>query len=67
MKTILGIALVVAMGVAALFLWGAGYARHTGFSSSQIFIHGVPVCVTQRGGEIEAAVEIGRASCRERV
>jgi hypothetical protein len=25
-------------------------------SSSQIFIHGTPVCVTHRGGEIEAAV-----------
>ena len=56
MKTFLTIALVLTTGVAALFLWGSGHARGMASASSQIFIHGTPVCVTQRGGEIEAAV-----------
>jgi len=55
-KTFLAAMLVVSTGLAALSLWGMVHARHMGGSSSQIFIHGAPVCVTQRGGEIEAVV-----------
>jgi hypothetical protein len=56
MKAFLAIALTVAAGMASLWLWGAGHAGRMAASSSQIFIHGTPVCVTQRGGQIEAAV-----------
>jgi hypothetical protein len=56
MKTILAIALIVTTVLAALSMWGSVHARRMGGSSSQIFIHGTPVCVTQRGGEIEAAI-----------
>jgi hypothetical protein len=55
-KTILATALVLATGFAAYSIWGWGHARHLNVSSSQIFIHGTPVCITQRGGEILAAV-----------
>jgi len=44
------------MGFAGLSLWGVGHVQHMAGSSSQIFIHGTPVCVTQRGGEIRASV-----------
>ena len=56
MKTFLAVALVVATGLAALSVWGIVHSRQMSGSSSQIFIHGAPVCVTQRGGEIEAVV-----------
>lgn len=56
MKTILAIALILTTGLAALSIWESVHARRMGGPSSQIFIHGTPVCVTQRGGEIEAAV-----------
>jgi hypothetical protein len=56
MKTILAIALIVTAVLAALSMWGSVHARRMGGSSSQIFIHGTPVCVTQRGGQIEAAI-----------
>lgn len=56
MKTFLGVALILAVGAAAMLLWSAGHGMEAGVSSSQIFIHGVPVCVTQRGDEIRASV-----------
>ena len=56
MKSLIAIALILTAGIASLWLWGAGHARRMAGSSSQIFIHGTPVCVTQRGGEIVAAV-----------
>ena len=56
MKTFLAIALVLSTCLAAFSLWGIVHARRMGVSSSQIFLHGTPVCITQRGGEIEAAI-----------
>jgi hypothetical protein len=56
MKTILAIALVLTVGLAALWTWGSVHARRMSGPSSQIFIHGTPVCVTQREGEIEAVI-----------
>ena len=56
MRTFLVVAMVLTMGMAALSLWGAGHSRGLDASSSQIFIHGTPVCITHRGGEIQAAV-----------
>jgi len=56
LKSLLAIALVLTAALAGLSLWGMGHARHVAVSSSQIFIHGTPVCVTQRGGEIQASV-----------
>jgi hypothetical protein len=56
MKTVLVVALVLTMGLAALSFWGVGSSLGLVASSSQIFIHGTPVCVTQRGGEIQATV-----------
>ena len=56
MRSLLAIALILAAGIASLWLWGAGHAQRMAGSSSQIFIHGTPVCVTQRGGQIVAAV-----------
>jgi len=55
-RSLLAVALILTTGIASLWLWGAGHAQRMTGSSSQIFIHGTPVCVTQRGGEIEAAV-----------
>lgn len=56
MKKFLVVATVVIAGTAALSVMGTGQERSASGSSSQIFIHGTPVCVTQRGGGIEAAV-----------
>jgi hypothetical protein len=56
MKIALSVAVVLTMGMAAISFWGVGNSRNPDGSSSQIFIHGTPVCVTQRGGEIHAAV-----------
>ena len=50
------VALVFAVGVAAASLWEFGSACGVSPSTSQIFIHGTPVCVTQRGAEIRATV-----------
>jgi hypothetical protein len=62
-KTFLAIALVMTAGLAALWMWGSVHARLMSGPSSQIFIHGTPVCVTQRGGDIEAAIgECGSSS-----
>jgi len=55
-KIFLAIALVLTAALAGLSLWGVGHARSVAVSSSQIFIHGTPVCVSQRGGEIQASV-----------
>ncbi|HEX9191723.1 MAG TPA: hypothetical protein VF847_06475 [Candidatus Deferrimicrobiaceae bacterium] len=56
MRSVVAIALILAAGIASLWLLGARHAHRMAASSSQIFIHGTPVCVTQRGGEIEAVV-----------
>jgi hypothetical protein len=49
-KTILATALILALGITGISLWGAVHARRMAVSSSQIFVHGTPVCVLQRGG-----------------
>ncbi|MBI5906208.1 MAG: hypothetical protein HZB86_11810 [Deltaproteobacteria bacterium] len=56
MRKIVAFAAMIAAGLAAYSVWGIGQDRYASDSSSQIFIHGTPVCVTQRGGGIEAAV-----------
>ena len=56
MKTFLSIALIVVLGITGISLWGAVHAQHMAVSSSQIFIHGTPVCVLEGAGEIRATV-----------
>jgi len=56
MKAILATALIVASGVTGIFLLHAAHSHRIDFSSSQIYIHGTPVCVTRQGGEIVASV-----------
>lgn len=56
MKVILAAALILALGVTGISLWGVVHAQRMAFSSSQIFIDGTPVCVMQRGGDIIALV-----------
>jgi len=56
MKTILAAVLIVAFGITGIFLWHAAYTQRIDFSSSQIYIHGTPVCVTRHDGEILASV-----------
>ena len=56
MRTLLAVALVLAVGVAAASYWELGSARGMARSTSQIFIHGTPVCVTRLGEEIRATV-----------
>jgi hypothetical protein len=56
MKKILLLGSVFTVGMAAISFWGVGIYSSLAASSSQIFIHGTPVCVTQRGGEIQATV-----------
>jgi hypothetical protein len=56
MKTVLVAAIVATLGVAAVSLWGIEHARQYTDSSSQIYIHGTPVCVVQRDGGIHARV-----------
>lgn len=56
MKTVIAAAMIVAVGITAVFLWHPRHGRDTGFSSSQIFVHDTPVCVVRHGGEIAAAV-----------
>jgi hypothetical protein len=65
MRSFLVIALVLVAGAASLLLWGAGHADRVAAFSSQIFIHGTPVCVTQRGDRIEAAVGTCDANPRD--
>jgi len=59
-KTILAAIMIIALGITGIFLWGAVHAMRMDVSSSQIFIHGTPVCVMQHAGEIIASV--GRCS-----
>jgi hypothetical protein len=61
-KTILGTALILALGITGISLWGAVHAKRMAVSSSQIFVHGTPVCVTQQAGEIIASVGMCGAS-----
>ena len=56
MKAILATALILALGITGISLWGAVHAQHMAVSSSQIFVHGTPVCVIQQAGEIVALV-----------
>ena len=56
MKTVLAAALIVALGITGISLWGAVQAQRVDVSSSQIFIHGTPVCVMRHAGEIFASV-----------
>jgi len=55
-KTILATALILAMGIAGISLLGTVHPQRLAVSSSQIFIHGTPVCVMQQAGEIIASV-----------
>ena len=56
MKTILAAAMILALGITGILLWEAAHARSMAVSSSQIFVHGTPVCVVQQAGEIVASV-----------
>lgn len=58
MKTILAAALILALAITGISLWGAVHAQRMDVSSSQIYIDGTPVCVLQQGGEIIASVGI---------
>jgi hypothetical protein len=55
-KAILTAVMIVALGITGLFLWHGQHARSIAFSSSQIYIHGTPVCVMRHDGEINASV-----------
>ena len=55
-KTILSAAMIVALGITGIFLWRAVHTQRIAFSSSQIYIHGTPVCVMRHDGEINASV-----------
>jgi hypothetical protein len=55
-KTILAAAMILALGVAGILLWEAAHLRSMAVSTSQIFVHGTPVCVVQQAGEIIASV-----------
>jgi hypothetical protein len=55
-KAILATALILALGITGISLWGAVHAHRMAVSSSQIFINGTPVCVMQQAGEIRASV-----------
>jgi len=57
-KKVLATALILALGITGISLWGAVHAQRMAVSSSQIFIHGTPVCVMQQAGQIRAAVGI---------
>ena len=57
-KAILATALILALGITGISLWGAVHAQRMAVSSSQILIHGTPVCVMQYAGEIRASVGI---------
>ena len=58
MKTVLATAMILALGITGILLWGAAHARRMAVSSSQIFVHGMPVCVMQQAGKIVASVGI---------
>jgi len=56
MRRILATVMVVASGIAGVFLWHAAHAPRLDVSSSQIYIHDTPVCVMRHGGEIIASI-----------
>lgn len=56
MKAVLAAAMIIALGITGISLWGAVHAQRMAVSSSQILIHGTPVCVMQQAGEIRASV-----------
>ena len=56
MKAILGAALILALVVTGISLWGTVHATRMTVSSSQIFIDGTPVCVMQQGRDIIASI-----------
>ena len=56
MKTILATALILALGITGISLWGAVHVQRMTVSSSQIYIDGTPVCVMRQGGEFFASV-----------
>jgi hypothetical protein len=56
MKTILAAAVIVALGITGISHWRAVHTQRIAFSSSQIYIHGTPVCVMRHYGEINASV-----------
>ncbi len=55
-KTVLATALILALGITGISLWGAVNAQRMAVSTSQIYIDGTPVCVMRQGGEIIASV-----------
>jgi len=55
-KTVLATVLILVLGVTGIALWKAGHAQRAAVSSSQIFVHGTPVCVMQHAGQIIASV-----------
>jgi hypothetical protein len=55
-KNILATALILALAITGILLWGAVHAQRMAVSSSQIYIDGTPVCVMRKGGEIIASV-----------
>jgi len=57
--------MILALGVAGILLWEAAHLRSMAVSSSQIFVHGTPVCVVQQAGEIIASVGMCGASGSE--
>ncbi len=63
MKTVLAAVLVLALAITGISLWGAVHARRMAVSSSQIFVHGTPVCVIRQGERIIASV--GMCGTRE--
>lgn len=56
MKIILAAALILALGITGISLWGTVHAKRMAVSSSQIFIDGTPVCVMQEGRDIVASL-----------
>ena len=56
MKTILAAALILALGITGLFMFGAVHGQRMSVSSSQIYVDGTPVCVLRHGGDIIASV-----------
>ena len=57
-KTILGTALILALGITGISILSEIHAQRMVVSSKQIFIHGTPVCVMQQSGEIIASVGV---------
>jgi hypothetical protein len=69
MKTILATALIVAFGITGISLWHSARNQSFDVSSSQIYIHGTPVCVMLHYGDVIASVgmcDADRARSRDR-